>query len=452
MPEALVFLKRLLRDRRGGTAAMFGILMVPLLLSIGVAVDGARAYMVKTRLSAALDAAGLAVGASEGSAAELQQVMRNFFDANFPDAVLGVAAEPTVAIADKVITLTATAEVSTRFMHLFGYDGITVAASTEVTRETRGLEVVLVLDNTGSMRGAKIAALRQASLDLVDILFGDADEHENLRVGIVPYSAAVNVGAAGPGLVGAMTHPFDPSDDAAWKGCVRARAYPDDVLDSPMSGGNGWVQYWWEGAPDNSWPTADTDPDLCNDGTGPNLGCPTAITPLISHKPTLVGDLNAMQAWCRGGTFSNVGMAWGWRVLSPGAPFSEGLPYGEQGYDKAAILMTDGVNGYYKLPGSPFNSDFSAHGRVDEGLLGTTSRSAATGIINARLAEICEGMKLEGIVLYTITFALSNEDTKSLFRNCASGDARYFDSPSQETLRKNFRKIARELSNLRISR
>ncbi len=448
----LGILRRLCRDTRGGTAAMFGILMVPLLLSVGVAVDGARAYMVKTRLANALDAAGLAVGASDGTEAELQTVMRNFFDANFPDGVMGAAAEPTVTIADKIITLSATADVETRFMHLFGYEGITVAAATEVTQETRGLEVVLVLDNTGSMRGSKIAALRQASLDLVEILFGDADENENLHVGIVPYSAAVNVGSIGPGIVGSLTHPYDPTNDAAWKGCVRARPYPDDVLDSPMSGGNDWAQYWWAGADDNDWPVANTDADLCNDSTGPNLGCPTAITPLISHKPTLLADLNAMEAWCRGGTFSNVGMIWGWRVLSPGAPFTEGLPYGTQGYDKAVVLMTDGVNGYFKPSGSPFDSDYSAYGRVEEGALGTTVKNAATGIINARLSETCENMKLQGITIYTITFALSNETTKTLFRNCASGDARYFDSPSQDTLRKNFRKIARELSNLRISR
>ncbi|MEX2643896.1 MAG: TadE/TadG family type IV pilus assembly protein, partial [Acetobacterales bacterium] len=191
------FLSRLLGDRSGATAAMFGVLLVPLLLSIGVAVDGARAYMVKARLSHALDAAGLAVGASDGTEAQLRQVMRNFFEANFPPEVLGAAAEPSVVIADKVITLTATADLTPSFMRLFGYDSLTVSAMTEVTQETKGLEVVLVLDNTGSMRGSKIAALRQASLDLVDILFGDADENDNLKVGIVPYSAAVNVGSGG---------------------------------------------------------------------------------------------------------------------------------------------------------------------------------------------------------------------------------------------------------------
>jgi len=379
--------------------------------------------------------------------------MQRFFDTNYPTDALGTPATPSLSIQDDVITVTGSAAVATTFVRLGGFESLTVSELVEIARETRGLELVLVLDNTGSMHGSKLASLRQASLDLIDILFGDDEIKDHLQVGIVPYSAAVNVGADAPELITQVRRgDYDPSNDEKWKGCVTARAYPNDVLDSAMTGGNKWSHYLWDSAQDNVWPPADTDADLCNGAAGPNLACPTPITPLTNVRSTLIDDVNAMEAWCRGGTFSNVGMAWGWRVLSPDKPFEQGLPYGTPGYDKAAILMTDGVNGFYTLPSSPFISDYSAYGRVDDGRLGTTSKSAAKTTLNNRLLEVCDNMKAEGIVIYVITFALNDSSTKQLYENCASDPSKYFDSPDASDLEGAFQEIASQLRSLRITR
>ena len=56
-------------------------------------------------------------------------------------------------------------------MKVFGYDEIDVESETTVQREIRGLEVVLVLDNTGSMNtNNNIDALKDASDAFVEIL------------------------------------------------------------------------------------------------------------------------------------------------------------------------------------------------------------------------------------------------------------------------------------------
>ena len=60
-------------------------------------------------------------------------------------------------------------------------------------------------------------------------------------------------------------------------------------------------------------------------------------------------------------------------------------------------------------------------------------------------------MKANGIVVYTITFQLEDPDTNDLFRDCASGSARYFKSPSSESLETAFTTIANDLSTLRLS-
>ncbi len=49
------------------------------------------------------------------------------------------------------------------------------------------------------------------------------------------------------------------------------------------------------------------------------------------------------------------GMAWGWRVLSHGEPFTDGRPESERGNTKVLIVLTDGANTYYTPSSLGFN-------------------------------------------------------------------------------------------------
>ena len=67
------FVNRWVVDRSGSYAVIFALSLVPILIAIGGAVDLSQAYIVKQRLTRALDAAGLAVGGMTGlTTAELQ--------------------------------------------------------------------------------------------------------------------------------------------------------------------------------------------------------------------------------------------------------------------------------------------------------------------------------------------------------------------------------------------
>ncbi|MEO1018911.1 MAG: pilus assembly protein TadG-related protein [Pseudomonadota bacterium] len=73
---------RLARDERGAVMMLFGLLMLPLVAAIGLAIDAMVSFTVENRIQRALDAAGLAAGRAatdEQLAAQAQQ----FFDANF---------------------------------------------------------------------------------------------------------------------------------------------------------------------------------------------------------------------------------------------------------------------------------------------------------------------------------------------------------------------------------
>lgn len=459
-----MILRRLMRDRRGTVAIIFALALIPLSLSVGLAVDTARAYAVKSKLSQALDAAALAVGSSTGTADELQQIGQKFFDANFKDSGLDVAGSFSVSVTGDVVSANGSAQVQTTLMQLIGVDTIAVSESAQVIRSIKGLELALVLDNTGSMTTSdNIGALRDAAQELVDILFGDHADHPTLRVAVVPYSASVNPGPIAPTLISG-SDVYAPTNLLGWKGCVIERV-GHAMEDSPASTA-AWLRYQWLPAIDNYYDatkasTVRADPSQGNGGTGPNLGCPTPITPLTGVKATVDSAIQALRAWSRGGTMGDIGMAWGLRVLSPEPPFTEGLAWNTPKWSKAVILMTDGDNQFYKLTSttgpnkvnSAVNSDYSGYGRLDQyGALGTTSTTTAKSIINSRLTQVCQAMKDKGITVYTITFTSGiNQATKDIYKACASSTAKWFDSPSQADLRASFRAIATELSQLRVS-
>lgn len=509
--------KGLWPDRRGAVAAFVAVGIVPMVGFIGLSTDAARGYMVKTKLHQALDAAGLAGGRAMLEPDRDDDIVQ-FFDANYPEGYLGSTVDGPTIDADEtegLLTLTASATVPTSFMQVLGFDDITVSAHTVVHRAVRGMELALIMDNTGSMRSSgKMGAMKSAAHDLVDILYGEDEIVNDFWVSLVPYAATVNIGGGRTAWLDA----FDPADylpdawEAAtnyatdefasfdslpyqalqpnvgsqpdinpadwlplaaveWKGCVEARAEPFDQTDD-LPTTEAFVHQYWATTDgvytpqtgDNDWDWANIDEanSAQNNGLGPNLGCGPAITPLVAERTTVESAIDEMQPWHRGGTMANVGLAWGWRVLSPtwqgmwGGTTPNELPvdYDTPLMDKVAIMLTDGVNQWYDWPtGLPNNpdADYTAYGRVSEGRLGTTNGSAATTEINTRLMTVCNAMKAQGIIIFAITFKLNNQTTQNLYRDCATSPAHYFNSPSNSELQDVFHEIGNELTNLRLA-
>ena len=67
------------------------------------------------------------------------------------------------------------------------------------------------------------------------------------------------------------------------------------------------------------------------------------------------------------------------------------------------------------------------------------------------MLELCDGMKDEGVILYAITFQVSDSATRSLYESCATSTEHYFDSPSNTDPQQTFVQIADELSVLRVA-
>lgn len=484
----------LLANSRGNVAMMFAVLLIPLLVLSGGAVDLNQAMNARTRLSRALDAAALAVGVQTSIDQENAETLaRNFLLANYPASETGTIRNLAVILDDinDRVTVSAEAQVGTSFLGLIGIEHLTVGWESEVQRARRGLELVMVLDNTGSMSGSKISSLRSAALLLTDILFEDADPNR-LHIGLVPFSSTVNVG---PGLERAwwldpdglspvhsenFSPPanrwdiYDTIRNRDWLGCVEARPVPHDIEDTPPSAAAPETLFVPYFAPDES-DRGSYSNDYLDDqmggyderarmrntakythawvsGAGPGWGCTARpLTPLTNDRTTIDTAIGNMIA--SGNTNIPNGIGWGIRVISPGEPFTEGTPFGERDTIKAMVVLTDGENVMTGRSNQNY-SDYSGYAYSRDGRLGVVSSSSGTlaNALDDRTAAACEYAKDLGIRVYTITFQVSSTSTRNMMRDCASTPYLYFDSPSEEALRSAFEMIAGDLTNLRLSR
>jgi Flp pilus assembly protein TadG len=155
--------------KRGFVLVTYSLMLTALVAMVGLAIDAGILYLVKSRLSASVDAAALAAGRSVNLASTVAVASANattmanqFFTANFPTGYLGVTSVPTVTPTftqeldssgnpNGVLDIAVTASVSAPvyFMRIFGVNNVTVNSSGTATR--RGLVMMLVLDISVSM-------------------------------------------------------------------------------------------------------------------------------------------------------------------------------------------------------------------------------------------------------------------------------------------------------------
>ena len=164
-------LKSLYKNESGGFAILFAFVLTLLIGITGAAIDYARANLLRSELVSALDAAALAAGASANSG-DVEAVAQRYFNVNYPQGYLGSSVGPvTFQGADDQVVLSVAATLDYSLLGIFNDGLINVAATTEVTIEKRGMELVLVMDNTGSMFvNDQIGTMKAAAVNLIDII------------------------------------------------------------------------------------------------------------------------------------------------------------------------------------------------------------------------------------------------------------------------------------------
>jgi Flp pilus assembly protein TadG len=205
-------LRTLLRNNRANVSMMFAIAIIPLTIAAGAGLDLARAMIVKTNLSEALDATALAVASNSALTDQTRQAYAQaYFNANYEvnpaygsAAVLGKIA-PMDGTGSTSVTVTTNVAMPTTLMGVVGIHSVNVGASSTVVWGQNKLWVSLVLDNTGSMTDkdntgtTKISALVTATHQLLGLLKNASPNVGDVRAAIIPFSKTVNVGTANAG-------------------------------------------------------------------------------------------------------------------------------------------------------------------------------------------------------------------------------------------------------------
>ena len=312
----------------------------------------------------------------------------------------------------------------------------------------------------------------------------------------------------------------------SWKGCVEARPYPynnDDAApststpatlyvpmfapDEPTDYSNNWWSDTFTGSPSNYtyakravnmakyyYNTESKNKSEPSLGNEMHQSCTTQpITPLtdVTKSAGLTTIKNAIDAMSPTG-MTNVpeGIAWGWRSLSNGAPFTEGRPKSDKGNDKVIIVLTDGANTYSDISNDSsyanLQSNYAAYGYTGRGYNGTSttrlfmgtsstvgkydySSSNYTDALDEQMADVCTKAKAEGITIFTVALDLNYNETsnsgtdknaalglkacasESRFRKDNNGNYKklFYNSKGGDLL-DVFKAIGEELSNLRV--
>jgi Flp pilus assembly protein TadG len=385
------------KNDEGAVAAIFALSLVALTVAIGLAVDYSRALACYDRTQSALDAATLAASKAAGDGASdtaATLVAQKYFDAAMTGNTDVTLTKLNVRIDPKTneVQVRVSGRMRTMIGKVIGIDTINKNLLSAAVSASKDIELGMMLDVSGSMKGGKIAALKVAAKDMVDTLNAGGPNSRKARIGIVPYSTSVNLGTF------ALAAKGNPKKSNS---CVSERKGAHAFTDANPNAG---------GALGNK---ASNCPD-------------SAVAPLSDDPESVKRALDQLEA--DGSTAGHLGIAWAWYMVSDkwrsfwpaqNAPQEQNATV-----LKAVVLMTDGE----------FNTEYES----DNGKSAKQAR------------QLCANMKAEGVTVFTVAFD-APEEAQELLSECASVPSYAFAVQDGSALKKSFGRIAQYLNDLRIA-
>jgi len=394
-------------DTGGNVAMIFAICLFFLIGLLAVAVDLANGFSAKQRLQDTTDAVALLAAKDKtlDTREKLEAAAQALYDATYPgESGVRIEIEDMQRIGDQVIVVSKN-NIDTNFAGVFNISDLDVSVTSSAVYSKKSLDVALVLDTTGSMRRpvtgsggpSKLSGLQTAATGLIDTLEGA--DNENLRLSIVPFAQYVNVGVSNSrqGWVD-----LNRGNEASWTGCVGSRLNGRDM--SPRAAGGRIPAL------------------LTND-------CGSEVLPLTNNMNDARTAINNFEA--RGWTYIPSGIVWGWRTLAGELPVRVAPVRRVTEHKKVMVIMTDGQNTRSK-------SGFSHDGQN-------------LGDANYKTRELCNLIKRDEIEVYTIAYALDDNATMQMLRNCATDSSKFFDARTSADLNRAFNAIGAELEVLRVT-
>jgi Flp pilus assembly protein TadG len=459
-------LRKFKDDRSGDIAITFGLTCVIMFVLVGGAVDYGRWLHASKQTKTAIDAAVLAggrvlqvQGTSATAVQNAQAAAVKFYKENTKTRLAVVSDTVTFNMTptNDGFTASGNAYIATPIFSVLSildskpHEQLPLIgkSTTEYSvaklkvggNAENSLEIAMMLDTSGSMAGTKIADMKLAAKDLINIVVWDNQSTYTSKVSIAPFSADVrlpssmNAGARGnpvpsKTLVGTCTTGSGKNKVTGpcnvvynLTSCVVERAGTNKYTDvAPGSGNYVMAEYTTNGS--------------CSQPSS------NAVVPLSNNKTTLNAAIDGLALG--GGTAGHLGTAWAWYTISPnwGPLFpgaSQPAAYNAPKLQKIAILMTDGE----------YNTQYSVNG-----VLSTANGAGAlaNGSSVDQAKALCTAMKAKGITVYTVGFDLGGNQTAiDTLGFCATSPSTFYQASSGSDLRQAFRDIALKISDLYLS-
>jgi Flp pilus assembly protein TadG len=454
------------RDDRGNIAVIFAVALIPLLGFVGAAIDYSRAVAARTKMQAALDSTALmaAKDAPTLSASALTTRATGYFNALFTTPLgnpqFTFAYTPASGGTAATVKVSASGTVQTDFLKMVGHPSLAIGTSSTTTWSNTRMRVALALDNTGSMaQNNKMTAMQAAAKELVASLSASASTDGDVYISVVPFAKDVNVGTANSGAswidwtdygtcsgtkttftttsepmyttqsscqnasIQGASKTWTAGNKNSWSGCVTDRTQPYDVQ--------------------NTAPTSTaTDFPAENDGS-----CPQALLPMTFNWSAVNTEISNMSP--NGGTNQPIGLFWAWWTLQTVAPFAAPAKDPNFQYVDAIILLTDGLNTQDRWPA---NGDGATQFDGSTKSPGITPTQRAGTAVDAREKLLCDAIKANGTVLYTIQVNTDGEAVSTVLPYCASSPDKFFILTSSNQISATFASISGSLQKLRVSK
>jgi len=468
-------------DRRGAVAVIIAIFGTLLALSAVMSLDLMKAYRIKEKVQGIVDQAAIAAAAvaytetvgTPPKTADMEAAARDYLNANILDIPKAASiGDPTVNYDATTNTVSVSMPVSieTSLLGTMAMKDLSYDLSATAKRPEPGpLELSLVLDRTWSMTEKvngveKYKTLQSAANTLVDRVMAT----DSTKVGIVPFATWLNIEKS------YWTEPWlyvPPTKTSSWTGCgypyakgctsplIPSTCYADNVPYACNKYGKTTCTYWGEqvcqvytstnsfggcfgyrsskqdtiASPTNPqypgiYGTCVQTPilDLTSKSDASNTGLSKVKGRIAQLVPVLNGQVTE--------TFIPGGLLWGWNMLNSEQPLTVAATAAEArklGLQKALVLMTDGSNTV-----KPSGNSFVAQ---------TPPTDA-----DALTAKLCTNIKAEGIIIYSVAFAINNSATENMLRNCASGPDSFYNATSSSDLERAFQRIGASLLRIRL--
>ncbi len=206
-------MKSFVQDQRGGVLIIFGLLLTALIGFVALGMEVGRWYLVRAELSKGVDAAAMA-GAKNISNPYVtvdtivQEIGNEHFPSGYaetPDTGAGSVLFTSQMLDSKNVKVTGNVSAQAVLASLFGITQI--PTQSEAVCQKNEVEIIMILDRSGSMAGTPMNDLKTAAKSFLDYFIETQDKD---KMGLISFGTGVTVDQPlGTNFVSAMKTKID---------------------------------------------------------------------------------------------------------------------------------------------------------------------------------------------------------------------------------------------------